>query len=69
MRRASKQFLRSPKVIVGELLALVLVCSLGAALPQLGTATPAELARWHDAGPFVTMLIQVFALDHIFRSG
>ena len=69
MRRAIKQLLRSPKVIVGELLALVLVCSLGAALPQAGTATEAEWARFNSGGPLVTTLVRVFGLDHIFRSG
>ena len=69
MQRTAKRLLRSPKVIVGELLALALICSLGAALPQAGTATPAELARWHDAGPLLTVLKHVLALDHIFRSG
>ena len=61
--------MRSPPVIVGELLALVLVCSLGAALPQVGTATRTELLRLHDSGPFATALVRLFALDHIFRSG
>jgi len=69
MRRTLKQFLRSPKVIVGELLALAFVCSLGAALPQVGTATQTELPRLNDAGPLVTALVRFFALDHIFRSG
>ena len=69
MRRAIKHFLRSPKVIVGELLALVLCCSLGAALPQVGTATQAEMAWFRDGGPSVTALVRLFALDHIFRSG
>ena len=69
MRQPLKRFLRSPKVIVGELLALALTCTLGAAMPQDGTATAAELARLHDAGPLVTTLVRLFALDHIFRSG
>ena len=64
-----RRFLRSPSVIVGELLALALVCSLGAALPQAGTATQTELLRLRDAGPFVTALVRLFALDHIFHSG
>ena len=64
-----RRCLRSPLVIVGELLALALVCSLGAALPQVGTATPMELRWLSDAGPFVTALVRLFALDHIFRSG
>ncbi|MEI6779348.1 MAG: cytochrome c biogenesis protein ResB [Verrucomicrobiota bacterium] len=64
-----RRFLRSPPVIVGELLALVLLCTLGAALPQVGTATQTELLWLHDAGPFVTALVRLFALDHIFRSG
>ena len=69
MRRVIKQWLRSPKVIVGELTALALTCSLGAALPQVGTATTAELARMNNSGPLGTMLIRFFALDHIFHSG
>jgi cytochrome c biogenesis protein ResB len=69
MRQPLKRFLRSPKVVVGELLALALTCTLGAAMPQDGTATAAELARLHNAGPLVTTLVRLFALDHIFRSG
>jgi cytochrome c biogenesis protein ResB len=64
-----RRFLRSPPVIVGELLALVLFCSLGAGLPQVGTATQTELLRLHAAGPFVAALVRLFALDHVFRSG
>ena len=68
MKLALKKFLRSPKVIIAELVALAVLCALGATLPQLGTATQAELARWHHSGRFVTALAQVLALDHIFRS-
>jgi cytochrome c biogenesis protein ResB len=64
---ATKKFLRAPKVIVGEIAGLALLCVLGAALPQSGSAAPAELARLQESGPFVLALIQTFALDHIFR--
>jgi hypothetical protein len=64
----AKRFLRSPRVIVAELAGLALLCALGASLPQSGTATPAELARLHESGPFVVALVETFALDHIFRS-
>ena len=68
MIRTAKQFLRSPKVIVGELAALALLCSLGAAIPQVDTATTAELARLHAAGPAVTRLVAALGLDHVFQT-
>lgn len=63
-----KRFFRSPKVIIAELAALAFASSLGAALPQASSASADELARWHNAGPFVTALVKIFALDHIFSS-
>ena len=66
--RDIKLWLRSPLVIVGELVMLALLCTLGAALPQVGSATSAELARLHEAGPIVAALVKWLALDHIFRS-
>ena len=68
MTRAAKRFLRSPKVILGEILAIALLCAAGAALPQAGTATGAELDRLHQCGPLVGGLVRLLSLDHIFRS-
>ena len=68
MTRKVKQFLRAPKVIVGELVALALFGALGAALPQMGSSTNMEIARLREAGPVVTKVVQWFALDHLFRS-
>ena len=67
--RSVKQFLRSPKLIVGELVAVALLSALGAAIPQQGTATDAELERLHQAGPVVSRLIDWLGVDHIFRMG
>jgi hypothetical protein len=66
--RPIKRLLRSPRLIIGELALLALAGALGAALPQAGVATTAELARLHDTGPVVAMLVKVLALDHVFRS-
>jgi hypothetical protein len=63
-----KRFFRSPKIIIAELAALAFASALGAALPQTSTATATEIARLHSAGPFVTWLVKVFALDHVFSS-
>lgn len=64
----ARRFLRSPRVILGELAALGLVCALGAAVPQQGSATPEELARLHESGPAAAALVRWLALDHLFRS-
>ena len=69
MLRATKRLLRSPRMIVGELAAIAVAATLGAALPQAGVATDAELARLHDSGPITAALVKKFALDHVFRSG
>ena len=68
MLRTLKRFLRSPRVIVGEVVAIALAGVLGAALPQVGTAPEAELAALRKAGPVVAGLIDVLALDHVFSS-
>lgn len=60
-------FLRSPKLIIGELGALAALCAIGAAVPQIGSATDAELAWLRDGGP-VAALVRTFALDDIFHS-
>ncbi|MCX6902659.1 MAG: cytochrome c biogenesis protein ResB, partial [Verrucomicrobia bacterium] len=66
--RALKRSLRSPSVIVGEIVALALAGMLGASLPQAGTASVESLVRLHESGPLWTALVKVFALDHVFRS-
>ncbi len=66
--RAAKRFLRSPAVIVGEVVAIAFAGVLGAILPQAGTASLAELAKLRAHGPAVATLVDIFALDHIFRS-
>ncbi len=63
-----KRFLRSPVVIVGEIVAITIAGVLGASIPQAGTASLEELARLRLHGPMVVALINLFALDHIFRS-
>jgi hypothetical protein len=68
MLRYLKRFLRSPRLIVGEITAIALCGVLGAALPQAGVASAAELERFRDGGPLWTALVNAFALDHIFRS-
>ena len=45
-----------------------MVSSLGAAIPQRGTATTAELAQLREAGPVAAGLIDSLGLDHIFHS-
>jgi len=66
--RTAQQFLKSPKAIVGELAALALLCTLGAAIPQQGTATGAELEQLHQAGPVLAWLVNALGLDHVFRN-
>jgi hypothetical protein len=65
---AGKRFLRSPRVIIAELVGLALAGTLGAALPQVGTAAAPDLARLQEGGPLVHGLVAALALDHIFRS-
>lgn len=55
-------------MILGEIATLALLCAVGAAVPQVGSATPAELARLHDSGPVVAALLKLLPLDHVFRS-
>jgi len=63
-----KRFFRSPVIIVGELCFITLVSVLGASLPQVGTASAAELARLRQHGPFLNALVDALGLDHIFQS-
>lgn len=65
---AAKRFLRSPRVIVAEILAIALAGIVGASLPQQGTASLVELARLRSHGPLGGFLVHLFALDHVFRS-
>lgn len=65
---ALKRFLRSPRVIVGEIVAIAVAGVLGAAIPQAGTASVAQLSRLRGSGPLVTALVEALALDHVFRS-
>ena len=66
--RALKRFFRSPATIVGEILFIAVLGGLGAALPQTGVATAAEVARLREHGAFVTALVDGLALDHVFTS-
>ena len=63
-----KRFFRAPATIVGEILAITVLGGLGAALPQTGVATAAELARLREHGAFVKGLVDWLALDHVFTS-
>lgn len=66
--KALKRFFRSPATIVGELLFITMLGGLGAALPQAGVATAADVARLREHGAFVTALVDGLALDHVFTS-
>ncbi len=63
-----KRFLRSPRVILGEIAGIAIAGVLGATIPQAGTASIAELARLRLYQPVVVALINLFALDHVFQS-
>lgn len=63
-----KRFFRAPATIIGEILFIALLGGLGAALPQRGVATAAELAHLRDHGAFVTALVDRLTLDHVFTS-
>ena len=63
-----KRLLRSPRVIVAELVALAVAGGLGAAMPQSGSASAQELAAGRPGGGLATALLNTFALDHVFRS-
>jgi hypothetical protein len=60
--------LRSPRVIIAEIALVAVVCAAGAALPQAGTATDAEMARFREVLPAVAALARALGLDHVFRS-
>jgi hypothetical protein len=64
LRRA----LRSPALVVAELSGIVLAGVLGASLPQAGSAGPAALERLRAHGPVLTGVVDLFGLDHVFRS-
>jgi hypothetical protein len=68
MPRSIKGFLRSPKTIVGEIVAIAVASALGSVFPQAGTASAAELARWRESAGAAWALIEGFSLDHVFRS-
>ena len=68
LKNATRRRLRSPKVICAEILALTVLCALGAAIPQVGIATDADLQALRESGPLWRGLVQAFALDHVFRS-
>jgi cytochrome c biogenesis protein len=67
-RRIVKRFLRSPKVIIGEIVAVAFAGVFGATLPQAGNSSAAELARLHARGPIVARVVDLLELDHVFRS-
>lgn len=66
--RPLRRFLRAPATIVGELGFLTAASALGAALPQVGSAAPEELAALRQHGPAVAALVEALALDRIFTS-
>jgi cytochrome c biogenesis protein ResB len=66
--RDVRRFFRAPKIIVGEIVAIVFTGVLGATVPQVGVASAAELAKWRDSSSGFGVLIQIFSLDHVFRS-
>ena len=65
---ALRRFLRSPLVIVGEIVAIAIATGLGASLPQAGSATVESLARLREGGEMQSMLVRAFALDDLFHS-
>ena len=65
---AVKRWLRSPRLILAEIVALAVAGAIGGLLPQAGVATVEELARWHSAPAFTLALMDAFALDHVFQS-
>ena len=62
-------FLRSPRTIIGTIAAVTVLSAIGASLPQIGSATSAEMALLQGRGALVDALVRIFSLDHIFRSG
>ena len=60
------RFLRKPKVIVAEIVAITVAAVLGATIPQVGS----EVAAAPLAGmpEWVVALIETLALDHVFGS-
>ncbi|MEI6567781.1 MAG: hypothetical protein WCR20_13975, partial [Verrucomicrobiota bacterium] len=54
---ALRRFLRSPLVIVGEIVAIAFATGLGASLPQAGSATVESLARLREGGEVQSMLV------------
>ena len=67
-QRVIKRFLLSPRVIVAEILLIILACILGAAIPQAATATDAQTEHLQQSGPVVSFLVDILALDHVFKS-
>ena len=67
-QRTLKRFLRSPNIIVAEIGTITLACVLGAVIPQIGSATDAERAFLQESGSLVSLLVNIFALDHVFKS-
>jgi hypothetical protein len=66
--RGIRRFLRSPKTIVGEIAAIAVAGVLGTIVPQAGTASDADIAKWRGSGGAARVLMDAFSLDHVFRS-
>lgn len=64
-----RRILRAPKTIVAELSGIVLAGVLGASLPQAGSADAAALDALRSRGRVLAGLVDLFGLDHVFRSG
>ena len=62
-----KRFLRSPPLIIGEVLALALAGVLGASLPQVDTAARETYTRFWGSGEWRGLGVGL-GLDHVFQS-
>ena len=69
MPRNIKRVLRSPRTIVGEIVAITAAGVLGAIFPQADSSPAAELVKWRDSSGAARLLVEVFSLDRVFRSG
>lgn len=66
--RRVETLLRSRHVIVGELAGLTAAMAVGAAIPQVGVATPAELDALREASPTLAAIVAHLRLDAVFSS-
>lgn len=65
---ALKRTLRSPRIIISEILVITILCVIGASLPQSGRSPAAEVADLLSHGPLISNLVRWMALDHVFTS-